>query len=165
MLLTMTTFLIYILFGILLSVLVLALHQRLQSKSPTITRLATIFGVIWVALVIACGMIENIGLAAVIKLAIEQPEQAMETWFTISIITEGLGGGNEVVGGIWVLLVSIASFKTRCLPNLLTFFGMGVGIAGITTIYPADVLTEIFGLSQIVWFIWIGIAMQKPKQR
>ncbi|NQZ28168.1 MAG: hypothetical protein HRT55_17845 [Colwellia sp.] len=34
-----------------------------------------------------------------------------------------------------------------------------MGLAGILTIYPAEVLTEIFGLGQIVWFVWLGKIM------
>ena len=69
----------------------------------------------------------------------------------------------EVVGGLWVLLLSIAALKSKSFPKALNYLGLFIGIAGVLTIYPADVLTEIFGLGQIVWFIWLGtIMLTKP---
>ncbi|WNC72337.1 DUF4386 family protein [Thalassotalea psychrophila] len=156
----------YVIFGILLAVLVLALHQRFKGRSPALSQIATVFGIVWVGLVIASGMIANIGLGTVIELSVKDPEQAMTVWLTINSIVEGLGGGNEVVGGLWVLLLSTAAIKANELPKALHYFGLFIGLTGILTIYPADVLTEIFGLGQIVWFTWLGIIMLvKPPQQ
>jgi|TARA_B110000211_G_scaffold50527_1_gene55338 hypothetical protein len=149
----------YVAFGLLLAILVLATHQRLKTKAPVLSQTASVFGIIWVGLVIASGMIANIGLAAAIDLSATNAEQAMTLWIIINTIVEGLGGGNEVVGGLWVLLLSIAGLKTIALPKLLNWFGLFIGTVGILTIYPAEVLTEIFGVSQIVWFSWLGAAM------
>jgi hypothetical protein len=157
--LSIVNLIMYVLFGICLAVLVLALHERLKSNAPTLSQIASVFGVVWVGLVIASGMIANIGLGAVIELSAKEPEQAMTAWRAINSVVEGLGGGNEIVGGLWVLLLSIAALKGNELPKLLNYLGLFIGFAGILTIYPADVLTEIFGLGQIVWFAWLGIIM------
>ena len=50
----------YVLFGTLLAVLVLAIHQRLKYYSSDFSKLTAVFGIIWVGLVIASGMIANI---------------------------------------------------------------------------------------------------------
>ena len=76
----------------------------------------------------------------------------------------GLGGGNEIVGGLWVLLVSWIALRD-VLPKALNYLGMIVGVAGIVTLVPA--LTEvgaIFGLGIIVWYIWVGIVLLRNKQ-
>ena len=153
----------YVLFGILLAVLVLAIHQRLKNHSPIFTNLTSIFGIIWVGLVIASGMIGNIGLNSVLDIGVKEPENAMLIWSSISIVSEGLGGGNEIIGGIWVLLISTIAFKKNIFSKLLNLLGLIVGIAGILTIYPLEIFTEIFGISQIIWFLWVGISMiRKP---
>jgi len=149
----------YVLFGILLAVLVLAINERLKKNSPSLSQVAAIFGVIWVGLVIASGMVANIGLSTVLELSTKDPEQAMTVWQSIYTVVEGIGGGNEVVGGLWVLLLSFAALKAGELSKSLNYFGVFVGIAGILTVYPAEVLTEIFGVSQIVWFSWLGFKM------
>ena len=149
----------YVLFGILLAVLVLALHDRLKATTPVVSQVASVFGVVWVGLVIASGMVANTGLAAVVALSAENPEQAMTVWRTINSVVEGLGGGNEIVGGLWVLLLSIAALRGKQLSKGLNYLGLFIGAVGILTIYPAEVLTEIFGLGQIVWFTWLGITL------
>ncbi len=158
------TFLMYIAFGCLLSVLVIGIYQQLKDKCLALMQVATIFGAVWVGLVIASGMISNIGLAAALNSTVESPERALEIWGVISIIVESLGGGNELIGGLWVFLLSIAAIKAKEFPPQLNYFGVFVGAAGISTIYPAQILAEIFGVTQIIWFVWLGIAMIRSPQ-
>lgn len=153
----------YVLFGIVLAVLVLAIYQRLKNHAPNFSKLAFTFGIIWVGLVIASGMIANIGLNSVLKIGETAPENAIVIWSSVSIIVEGLGGGNEIVGGIWVLLISCIALKGQFFSKPINYIGIVVGVAGILTVYPLEIFTEIFGISQILWFLWIGIFMiRKP---
>jgi hypothetical protein len=152
--------LIYVVFGVVLVVLVLALHARLKNASPAIMQTATAFGLIWAGLVIASGMIANIGNSTVIGLFSENQDQAVSLWLAIVTLQEALGGGNEIVGGLWVLLLSWAALRAGNLPKVLNYIGALVGLAGILTVVPAfDVLMDVFGLGQIVWFAWLGIVM------
>ena len=147
-----------------LVVLVLALHARLKNASPDWMRTATAFGLIWAGLVIASGMIANIGNTAVVGLAGENPDQALLLWLAIGTIQEALGGGNEIVGGLWVLLLSWAAIRSGLLPRVLNYIGVLVGLAGVLTVIPSfGSLTDVFGLGQIVWFIYLGTVMlSKP---
>lgn len=152
--------LVYVVFGLVLVVLALALHARLKNSSPAIMQTATAFGLIWAALVIASGMIANIGNSTVVDLFSENQDQAVSLWLAIGTIQDALGGGNEIVGGLWVLLLSWAALKGSSLPKALNYLGALIGLAGILTVVPAfDVLMEVFGLGQIVWFAWLGIVM------
>ena len=152
--------LIYVVFGVVLVVLVLALHARLKNGSPAIMQTATAFGLIWAGLVIASGMIANIGNSTVVALFSEDQDQAVALWLAIITVQEALGGGNEIVGGLWVLLLSWAALRAGNLPMVLNYIGVLVGLAGILTVVPAfDVLMDVFGLGQIVWFAWLGIVM------
>jgi len=152
--------LIYVVFGVVLVVLVLALHARFKNDSPAIMQTATAFGLIWAGLVIASGMIANIGNSTVVALFSENQDQAVSLWLAIITVQEALGGGNEIVGGLWVLLLSWAALRAGKLPKVLNYLGVLVGLAGILTVVPAfDVLMDVFGLGQIVWFAWLGIVM------
>jgi len=157
--LSIVNVIMYVLFGVLLAVLVLALNERLKVNCPILSQFASIFGVVWVGLVIASGMISNIGLATALELSAKDPEQAMAVWRAIYSVVQGIGGGNEVVGGLWVLLLSIAALTSKEFNRTLNYLGLFVGIVGVLTIYPAEVFTEIFGISQIVWFSWLGVSM------
>ena len=152
--------LIYVVFGVVLVVLALALYARLKSGSEAIMQTATVFGLIWSGLVIASGMIANIGNSTVVGLFSENQDQAVALWLAISTVQESLGGGNEIVGGLWILLLSWAALRASKLPKVLNSLGVLVGLAGILTVVPAfDVLMDVFGLGQIVWFAWLGILM------
>lgn len=163
LLLTITNLVIYVLFGIVLSVLTLAIYHRTKAEYTT-SRLAAVFGFVWVGLIIASGMISNIGLSAVIATGASDPEQAMILYKMINVITESLGGGNEIVGALWVILLSIAGSKSGSISKPLVYFGTIVGTFGMCTIFPTDIFAELFGISQIIWFIWIGIFMLKTQK-
>jgi hypothetical protein len=152
-------FSIYVLFGVLLAILVVGVHEILKNASPPVASLASIFGVVWVGLVIASGMIYTVGLDQSVRLLDESPDTAFSLWRTVSVVANSLGGGNEIVGGLWVLSVSLAALKSVVLSRMLNYLGCFVGIAGIATIYPEELFTEVFGLSQIIWFIWLGLVI------
>lgn len=157
-------FLMYVVFGVLLAVLVVALHEKLKpTKNPAIA-IGSLFGAIWVGMVIASGMISNIGLAYAIDLMGASPDKAYDVWTIVSLITESIGGGNELVGGLWVLLVSLTALQAGVFSRSLNYLGLLVGVAGVATIYPEETLTEIFGVTQIAWFIWLGISLLRPEK-
>jgi len=157
---------IYVVFGIFLVVLSLALHDRLKESTPVLAQLATAFGLIWSGLVIASGMVANIGAGVIADVYAKDPVQAGSTWLSLQFVTDGLGGGNEIVGGIWLLLLSIAALRSAKLPKFLNYFGIVVSTAGIVTMIPAfgELGGSIFGLGFIVWFIWTGIAMVRGNE-
>jgi hypothetical protein len=150
---------IYLCFGIALVPLTIAVHARLTADSPLITSIATAFGLIWAGLVIAAGMIANIGVGTVVDLADTEPSQAESVWSSLDAVQNGLGGGNEIVGGVWVLLVSWAAWA-HGLPKALNALGVISGVAGVVTIAPAlEDVGAVFGLGLIVWFTWLGVLL------
>ncbi len=159
-LILLTMSIIYILASLILLVLVLALHERLKSETPARMQVATAIGVIWVGVVVASGMIFVVGAESAAKLYAIDPERAATIWLTINIVQEGLGGGIELLGGVWVFIISWAALKSGKLSKPLIGFGFLIGIAGILTVAPSlGDFVEVFGLSQILWFIWIGAVM------
>jgi hypothetical protein len=157
----------YVIFGIVLAVLGLALYARLKDRSPILAQAATAVGLIWAFVLVASGMIFNAGMAAVVGLHGTSPAEAGAVWQAIEPVTEGLGGsGGELLGGLWVLLVSVAALRTGGLPKLLNWLGVAIGAAGVLSVVP--VLKELgmaFGLLQIAWFVWLGIVMLRTTAR
>ena len=164
-LLTSLMLVVYVFFGVWLVVLSLALHERLDGNNSALARTATAFGLIWAVLVIASGMIYNVGIETVIAISANDPSQAATVWLAIASVFNGLGGGVEVVGGIWVLLLSVAALRSGSLPRAFNIFGFIVGGAGVVTIIPAlaEIGADLFGLTQIIWFIWLGILLLRQK--
>lgn len=77
---------------------------------------------------------------------------------SILYVPEALVGRVEVVGGIWILLVTWAALLAGRLPRSLNYLGVVVGVAGVLTLSPAlEVLGIGFRLGELVWVIWMGI--------
>ena len=151
---------ITIIFGIVLVPVVLALRERLAGGSSVLNQTAAVFGLIWSGLIIATGMIVNVGSATIIDLDKTDPEMAATVWSAVDSVANGLGGGNEVVGGLWVLLLSIAALGAGVFPKTLNYLGVVSGVAGLVTVVPGlEDVGAVFGLGLIVWFTWIGIAL------
>lgn len=152
---------IYVIFGVALVVLAVSLHRLLGGSKSLLMAIATPFGLIWSGLVIASGMIANVGLSAISKTYARSAEEAANSWAIIGTVQDGIGGGVELVGGIWVLLVSISwMISGEILPKWLNWLGFIVGVAGIATIVPAlSALGAVFGLTQIVWFVGVGVVL------
>lgn len=153
------TVLIYVVASGGLLVMAVALHERLKDRSPTM-QIATPVGVIWAGLVIASGMVSICGLQAVATLQAKDPALAVSTWTAIGVVQNSLGGGIEIVGGIWSLMISAVAWRTGALPKALNVLGAIVGVAGVLTVFsPLKDLVMVFGLGQIPWFIGLGLVM------
>ena len=89
------------------------------------------------------------------------PAAAVAAWQAIEPVALGLGGaGGEVLGGTWVLLVSVVSLRGHLLPAWLNWLGLVVGTAGIvSTVTGVVVASVVFGLLVIVWFAGLGISL------
>ena len=156
---------IYIINGALLAALVVALSSRLAPRTPDLARIAGGIGLIWAGLVIAAGMVRLTSLTAVVGLHANDPLAAASLWPALDAVQEGLGGGIEVPGGLWVLLVSIAGLRSATLPRQLHYLGLGNGLAGILTIVPGvEVFAMVFGLGMLAWFAWVGIVLLRESR-
>ncbi len=157
-----TNLLMYVFFGVVLIVLALALHDRLQAGAPALMQVATALGIIWAGSLIASGMVANAGIAPTVALYAHDPAQAALAWQGIETVASGLGNGNgEILGGLWTLLVSLAALRMGGLPKGLNVVGLLVGAVGVISLLPplTGALTGVFGLGQIVWFVWLGILL------
>jgi hypothetical protein len=156
-----TNLLMYVFFGFALIVLSLALYDRMKSGVPALMQVATAIGIIWAGSLIASGMVANAGLTTIVALYAKDPTQAALTFQAIESITNGLGNANgEILGGALTLLVSLAALRTGGLPKGLNILGLLVGAVGIITIIPAlNAMVAVFGLGQIIWFVWLGIVL------
>lgn len=158
-----TNLLLYVLFGIILVVLSLALHDRLKSGAPALMQVSTSIGLIWAGSLIAGGMVSNAAIGPVVALYATDPAQAALTWQGIESVASGLSGGNgEILGGLFTLLLSLAALRGGGLPRFLTILGLVVGAVGVVSIVPGlSGLTGVFGLGQLAWFVWLGIVLLK----
>jgi len=156
-----TNLLMYVFFGFFLIVFSLALYNRLKAGAPALMQVATVIGIIWAGSLIASGMVANAALATVVSLYATDPAQAALTWQGIEPAIDGLGNANgEILGGLMTLLISLAALRAAEFPKSLSILGLVIGTFGIITIIPAlNAFVAVFGLGQIIWFIWMGIVL------
>jgi len=152
---------ITIVFGVVMVPLALALRDRTAgTPGDTLGRIGAVFGVMWATVIIAAGMVIGVGLTAVSDLAVTDAAAAESLWLAVDTVGNGLGGGNEVIGGVWVILVSVSTWIARAIPRWMSVIGVVAGGAGLVTMVPglADA-GAVFGLLMIVWFSLVGIAL------
>ena len=151
----------YMVNGVFLVILVLALYDRLKAGSPAMAQVATVLGLIWAVMVFASGFITIYGYEVLANLYGKDPAQAATLKLVLETVTLGLDHSDRFLGCLWVLLVSWAALRSGALPKALNYFGLVIGMPGIiSTLFAAfNELGIAFGLGIIVWWIWLGIVM------
>jgi len=144
---------IYLVFGVSLIFLSLALNERLKTGPPAlVVQAVTTFGLIWAVLVIVMGTLSINDLSTVVKLYGENPAQAATVWLTFNSVENGLGnnGGETFVNAIWFLLLSWAALRAGELPRVLNYLGVVTGAAGILSVVLQPALAAVYGLGLII---------------
>jgi len=158
----------YVIFGLLLPVFSLAVYYRLKDYYPNAAKLSAIYGIMWGCLLVGSGMLYIKGIASSIDMYAKDPSQAIIVWTSIEATALGLSfSEGEILGGIWTLLISIMALKANALHKGICYVGIVAGIAGILSIIPVVNFvggTAIFGITQIIWYVFMGITLLKqPK--
>jgi hypothetical protein len=155
----------YVAFGIALGAVALALWDRLHAAAPFTVRAATGVGLLWSVALVASGLIFTYGMTTINSLAATDQAQAVSTWQAVEPVALALGGaGGELLGGLWVLLISVVVLRAGGLPKALGWLGAVIGVVGLTSVVPPLHDAGIaFGLLQIVWFVWLGVVLLTTK--
>jgi len=152
----------YLVFGVSLIFLSMALYERLKAGSPVLAQAVTTLGLIWAFLVIVIGTLAINDLSTVVKLYGENPTQAAMVWVTLDAVEKGLGGygGETMVNALWFLLLSWAALRANALPKGLNYLGVVTGVAGSLSVVLAwPALTAIYAFGLIIWLVWLGVVM------
>lgn len=158
-------FAMYLINGICLSILCLALYERFKSGAPVIMKTATVLGLIWASFVFLSGFLVIHGTEAFIHLNGKDPVQAEALKRTIETLTLSIDHSDKFLGCLWVGLVSIAALKTGALPKVLNVFGIIISISGLvgTAIPVLIAISYAFGIGAIIWWIFLGVLMLRKQ--
>ncbi len=153
---------LYLLGGVAMAVVSLGVAQRLAA-APALARVSAALGLIWSGLLMGSGSIALVGQQAAVQLHAQDPELALSTWVSTSVVQDALGGGIEVAGAMWVAVVGYTVLRTRALSAALGGLAVGLAAAGLATVVPAaaDAATSVFGLGLILWFTWLGLTLAR----
>jgi hypothetical protein len=151
-----TTLHIYVIFSFGIILLATYLYLKLKNRQLVLSLLSLVTGVIWATILIASGFISM----AVTTLLMNgtAASELTSAWQTINIISDALGGGNELMGGVFTGLLSLAMYKARFSGMATSILGALVFIGGTISALPylADIGIGIFVISQILWFFTLA---------
>lgn len=159
--------LLYLVGGAALAVLALGLDQLLSRAAlPALLRRVTTFtGLLWAGLLVATGLVATVGQSTVAELHSTDPDRAATVWAALHGVQESFGGGIEVVGGTWALLMALAGLRYGVLGRGPAVLAAVTGIAGLVTVVPVlEPAAAVFGLGLLVWFVWVGIRLLRTRQ-
>lgn len=152
----------YAFFACLLCFCVYVIGGLYQQASPHVIAMATLFGYFWVVVLLCTGMIGISSNELLASLSSSNPAAAETIYYVRALLIESLGGGIEFIGGVWLLLLGVVSWRHGLLSKCLSAFTLIKGTIGIVTLICADsLLRDLFGVTGIVWFIWMGVSMFK----
>ena len=140
--------------AVCLLLITLALHERLQSDSPMMIRIATGSGLVGTVLFLAVGMGRFASVSQLSALYLQDQTSVATAYLAAGTVVEGLNNAAVFAYGWWVLLASWASLKTGRLPKLLCYLGLLLGLTGIITfLFPVPPMLG------IIWFLWLGAVL------
>ncbi len=84
----------------------------------------------------------------------------------MSVVQDALGGGIELVGGVWALMVGYLGLRGRVFGVSFSLNAMLIGLLGLATLVPsiAPVMAASFGATFLVWFVWAGVVLLRPRR-
>jgi hypothetical protein len=158
-------FAMYLLNGVCLVILSLALYYRIKAGAPIIMKIATVLGLIWASFVFLSGFLVIYGNEAFISLNDKDPVQAEALKRTIETLTISIDHSDKFLGCLWVGLVSMAALKTGAFSRILNIFGIIISISGLVgTVIPELIaISYAFGIGAIIWWIFLGVFMLRKK--
>jgi Domain of unknown function (DUF4386) len=151
--------------GICLIVLLLALYERIKAEASALMKIATIIGLIWTSFVFLSGFIVLYGTETFVNLNSSNPTEAETLKKAIETITLSIDSSDKFLGCLWVVLVSIAAFKTGEFPKVLNIFGIIISISGLVGIVIPQLIamSYAFGIGVIVWWLFLGFFMLRKQ--
>jgi len=156
----LTNLILYVFFGPALVLFILYLNSVLENNGSVIARFSSIIGYIWAGSLTASGMIANGAIEPVSRLFSENPDQAVNLWRMLDIVSLSIGNGNgEILGGLMTAGFGLALLIEERFKRGLGIYGIIVGLIGLLSIIPAFVgIAAVFGILQLVWFLLIGFS-------
>ena len=148
-------FVIYIVFGVALVAFQVGIKPYLYKG--VVASIAMIFGYFWAALTIVTGMLANVSTHVILELMGEQRDVAISLWYTMQLLIDSIGGGNELVGSIWLVGLGLSLRSIHAIDRWLKAVALVFGAVGLLTAIP--MLTElggIFGFGCMAWFLVMG---------
>lgn len=153
---------VYQFWALAMLLLSVSFAHRFVAVHPVSSTLFIVLGGVWAALVLASGFLFNASLPHTLSLYAEDQQQAMQFWQQMGVIISALGGGNELVGGIWMAVAGYLLSQTTKKPKAIIVLSWLAALAGVSSAFPGfGNAGLVFGLVQILWFLLLAFTASK----
>lgn len=151
---------VYFVYGVSLLYLTINLFFNVRQKEPELAIGILVMGGIWSGLMFLSGGLAIELINSVEGLQALNCELAIEVWTIGSLLHESIGGGNELIGAIWVGLISCA-LPSRIGATLVTkFLGYAATFFGLCTLFESsETFASLFGVTLIFWFLLLHVSL------
>lgn len=129
-------------------VLIIVLFRRLSKEAVTMMRVATLFGVLSILLLLTNAILSLKATTQAPGLAEAKSGSSLDLNTAIGM----LAMATIISSGLWYLLLSLAALKGSRLPKGLAYIGLTIGIISLIPIFGIVAL-----FLSIVWSCWLGI--------
>ena len=151
-----------ILVGILVLLVVLALHERMHAKAPNMMRLLISAASASCVLTITVVMI-GIRMASMVGAA------DVSIYKPFLVMQSGLSTASDNISGWVAFLIGVAAISTHALPRFIAYVFLVVGILRVIGFaLPSGtsgmVISIVFGLLYAIAMIWLGIVMLREHE-
>ena len=155
----------YVLFACFLCISVQAIHALYCKTSQVLINTASLFGLFWAIVLLCTGMIGITSLELMSTLDKSDQPASEIVYLSSLLMEESLGGGIEILGGLWVFLLGFAGWYHKLFSKPFAIFSIVKGAIGVFSLFATDeIFLILFGLTGIVWFIWLSAIVFKIRQ-
>jgi hypothetical protein len=145
-----------------LTLLVLALDERLHHGAATQIRLATAAGLVAVSLFLATGMTAIIGMPPLASLYPRNATGASAAYLAVNAVNGALGFAAVFAYGWWLVLANWAALKINGLPTPVSYLGLLFG--GICILFFAiQLLAPLTLILGLVWSVWLSVVLLRDR--
>lgn len=145
---------VYLIYGVSLFFLSISLFSLTKKHSLEGAYGLLLAGGIWSGFMLLSGGISIETINRVSELYPLNSEAATNLWMTTGVIQESAGGGNEIIGALWVYMVSRTLPNRKGLLQTSRLIGFSITILGLGTIVESgEIFASLFGILLIVWFL------------
>ena len=154
-----------ILLTILVLLVALALHERMQAKAPNLTGLLVIAASASCALTITNAMIGIRSLSSMVGAA------DVSIYKPFLVMQSGLSTASNNASGWMALLIGVAAMTTGALPRFIAYVFLVLGIFDVIgfalpaiTGTSGTVVSIVLGLLYAVAMIWLGVVLLRVRE-
>jgi hypothetical protein len=148
--------------GVVLVLMALGFYEWLPAASRSYTtRVATTFGIIAGALFLFFGLVGSHGTFDRVYIqSVRSAAYGQEAYLPLTLVMNRTQAAAITVSGLWFALTNWVALRSRVLPRLVSYIGLGAGVAALLGfVLPGGGFSLLGLLLSALWGILVGFRL------